>query len=118
MVEDSVTDGKRIAQLLASELSSRERGRLADVAVTDADPDVEPDPDGQVAYRVTVDGDERATVHVYPDAAEVRVSTAATAVLDAAAAAGLPVDEDERTVRVESGAAVKAAFDAVRESLG
>ena len=56
MVEDRLTDGVRIGQLLASEISGNE-GRLRDLALADADPDAEPTPDGALAYRI-VRGDE------------------------------------------------------------
>ena len=51
MVEDRLSDGKRIAQLLASELTG-DQATLAHVVVADADPDVEPTADGAFAYRV------------------------------------------------------------------
>ncbi|WP_152042832.1 hypothetical protein [Salinigranum salinum] len=53
MVDDRLTDGRRIAQLLASELDGL-GGVLAAVAVTDADRDADPTPDGAYAYRVTL----------------------------------------------------------------
>jgi hypothetical protein len=56
MVEDRLTDGVRIGQLLASEVSGNEGG-LRDLALADADPDAEPTPDGALAYRI-VRGDE------------------------------------------------------------
>jgi len=51
MVQDRLRDGKRIAQLLASELTG-DQASLAHVVVADADPDVEPTDDGAFAYRV------------------------------------------------------------------
>ena len=51
MVQDRLSDGKRIAQLLASELTG-DQAALAHVVVADADPDVEPTADGAFAYRV------------------------------------------------------------------
>ncbi|UIP00874.1 hypothetical protein Hbl1158_05825 [Halobaculum sp. CBA1158] len=119
MVEERTTDGVRIAQLLASELVG-DRDRLAAVTVTDADPDVEPTPDGAPAYRVRVadegsraddgiadrdrdsdrdsDGDsdpERgstlAEVAVQPDRARVEFRIAPAAAAEAAEAAGLRV---------------------------
>jgi hypothetical protein len=53
VVDDRLTDGRRIAQLLASELDGP-GGVLAAVAVTDADRDADPTPDGAYAYRVTL----------------------------------------------------------------
>ncbi|MWV63731.1 hypothetical protein GRS48_02670 [Halorubrum sp. JWXQ-INN 858] len=53
MVTDRLTDGVRIAQLLASEVTGN-RGRLRDLVVTDADPDVEPTVDGALAYSLAL----------------------------------------------------------------
>ena len=61
MVADRLTDGVRIGQLLASEVSGNE-GRLRDLAVADADPDAEPTADGALAYRIVraADGEAEA----------------------------------------------------------
>jgi len=59
MVEDRLSDGTRIAQLVASELTG-DRDTLARVVVADADPDVEPTDDGAFAYRVLHVGDSDA----------------------------------------------------------
>jgi hypothetical protein len=128
MVEDRVTDGGRIAQLLASELSGRDGGGLSAVSVVDADPDAEPAPGGTLAYRVAVRGDRVGAVVVYPDEAVVAARPGPEAdagddanpgsVVDVAASArdaGLRVQRDGETARlhVESGAAVKRAVDAL-----
>jgi len=111
MVEDRVTDGKWIAQLLSSELSGRDRGTLGEVSVVDADPDAEPAPDGTVAYRIAV-GDERVgIVRLYPRVATLSVTRETETVVAAARDSGLPIDDG--TVRIESGAAVKRAVDAL-----
>ena len=60
MVGERLTDGVRIGQLLASEVTGNE-GRLRDLALSDADPDVEPTPDGALAYRVVLDGEGSGT---------------------------------------------------------
>jgi hypothetical protein len=79
MVADRLTDGIRIGQLLASEVSGNE-GRLRALALADADPDVEPTADGALAYRIVrvVDGDateadERAVAEVYVQPDRVRI---------------------------------------------
>jgi hypothetical protein len=61
MVADRLTDGVRIGQLLASEVSGNE-GRLRSLSIADADPDVEPTADGALAYRIVraADGDATA----------------------------------------------------------
>ncbi|QPV63307.1 hypothetical protein I7X12_01345 [Halosimplex litoreum] len=126
MVEDRVTDGKRVAQLLSSELSGRDRDTLGDVAVVDADPDAEPSPEGTVGYGVAYRDERVGTVRIYPDAAALTVESAvdptddgpatdhslAERVADAVAGPDLSVTEDG-AVRIESGAAVKRAVDAL-----
>ncbi len=47
MVEERITDGRRIAELLSSEVDGREDGELAEYAVTNADRDVEPTADAR-----------------------------------------------------------------------
>jgi len=136
MVEDRVTDPRRVAQLLASELSGRETGRLARVSVVDADEDAEPSPDGTVAYGVAVDGeragrnervegdDVRAgEVVLYPEAAALVVRDGVLdldRVVAAARDGDLSVDREGEaaTVRVETGASTKRAVDAVVAGLG
>lgn len=128
MVEDRLTDGVRIAELLASEL-------VTFASVTDADPDVEPTAEGALAYAVrrtgaagvgaeaadgdaeTHDPDPVAEVYVHPDRVHVEFTTAHEAVVDAAREAGLRVrPAASRTiVFVADGAEVKrvrAAFEA------
>jgi hypothetical protein len=118
MVEDRVTDGERIAELLSSELHGREDGPLARVAVVDPVEDVDPAADGALAYRVEVGGEALASVHVHPE----RVHLAFVGRQDAAAEAARDADlrvrpkatrPPETLVFVESGAAVKAAADVV-----
>ena len=114
MVEDRVTDGRRIAELLSSELHGRADGGLDAVAVTDAVDDVAPTADGALAYRVTAGGSPLAAVHVPPDRVHLAFERAQAAAGDAAREAGLRVrpratDPPATLVFVESGAAVKRA---------
>ena len=125
MVEDRVTDGERVAQLLASELSGRSDGELDRFSVVDADPDAEPTPEGTVAYRIAVDGDRTGEVHIYPDGAEVRVGDGGDGsengsldtgrLVEATRGDGLRAEttDDGVVVRIEYGAAVKQAVDAL-----
>lgn len=114
MVEDRITDGKRIAQLLASELTGLERGALGTVSVEDAEPDVEPAADGAFAYRVVAGGDTVGTVTV----------TEATARLELAAVTGFESEREDVTVEnggqvvvAHSGAAVKTLTDVIAACL-
>ena len=121
MVEDRLRDGKRIAQLLASELTG-DQASLANVVVADADPDVEATEDGAFAYRVVhvADSDalgaddrgrptlaaaspsdidteltEIATVSVQPDRARVVFSLAPERAAGAAADTALQLQSTE-----------------------
>ena len=118
MVEDRITDGRRIAELLASELDGREDGVLESIRVTDADRDVEPTADGERAYDVTFCDERVARVFVQPDRARLEFEVGQ----DVAAKTGEQLElrvrpkatQPPRTlVFVESGAAVKRATDVV-----
>jgi hypothetical protein len=117
MVDDRITDGRRIAQLLASELDGRE-GDLAAVSVANANPDVASTPEGAHAYDIRRDGDHLARAFVPPDRVRVRVDgVTPEEALSAARGADLPVhrtDEDPPRVVfvVEDGVAVKRASTA------
>ncbi|WP_440010259.1 hypothetical protein [Halomicrococcus sp. SG-WS-1] len=118
MVEDRVTDGRRIAELLASELDGREDGALEALAVVNADRDVEPTEDGALAYEVErrdaddEDGELLGGVYVHPDRIHVELREDVEDVAQAAREAGLrtrpkAVRPPRVLVFVESGAEVK-----------
>jgi hypothetical protein len=138
MVTDRLTDGVRIAQLFASEVTG-DRGRLRDIDVTDADPDVEPTADGALAFRLVDvgdtdggDGDDAveasegaavADVFVQPDRVRIEFRRAPEAVADAAGEAGLRVRpkavRPPRTlVFLEDGADVKRVSPALEAVAG
>ncbi|SFG52486.1 hypothetical protein SAMN04488063_2305 [Halopelagius inordinatus] len=117
MVEDRLTDGKRIAQFVASEVEGHADLRLC---VADADPDVEPTADGAFAYRIASEDEETvAEVYVQSDRARVEFVDAVEAAAEAADAEGLRVRpkavRPPRTlVFVEDGAQVKWLLAALR----
>jgi len=122
MVNDRLRDGRRIAQLLASEIEG-DAGALADLTVTDAKPDVEPTVDGALAYRVARDGAAVAAVFVQPERARVEFRAGRDAAAAAASGAGLPVrpkaSEPPRTlVFLPDGAAVKRVLAAFEAAIG
>ncbi|MGM0447172.1 MAG: hypothetical protein ACQERM_02825 [Methanobacteriota archaeon] len=121
MVTDRLTDGVRIAQLLASEVTGNESD-LRGLTVADADPDVEPTADGALAYRIvrergdSPDGEASpepvAEVYVQPDRARIETIAGPDAAATAAGEADLRVRpkavRPPRTlVFVEDGAQVK-----------
>ncbi|KAB1198384.1 MULTISPECIES: hypothetical protein [Haloferax] len=124
MVVDRLADGKRIAQLLASELTGHEE-TFALLSVVDADTDVEPTDDGALAYAVAANDDRVAEVYVQPDRARVEFLTHPDVTADAASEQDLRVRpkavRPPRTlVFVEDGAQVKwilPAFRALVEAL-
>ncbi|MFB6080752.1 MAG: hypothetical protein ABEJ81_07130 [Haloferacaceae archaeon] len=117
MVDRRLSDGVRIARLLASEIEGH-RDRLSDVALADADPDVDPTDGGAFAYAVERDGRRLAAVYVHPDRVRIEFVAAVDAAAAAASDRGLPVrpvatDPPRTLVFVEDGAAVKRALLAV-----
>jgi hypothetical protein len=123
MVNRRLSDGTRIAQLLASEIEGL-GGPLEPAAVVDADPDVEPTPDGTFAYAVAVGADseswtgndrsaeEIADVFVQPERVRVEFTLDQQLAAEAAGKEGLRVrpkaSQPPRTlVFVEDGAEVK-----------
>jgi hypothetical protein len=128
MVDDRLTDGRRIAELLASELDALQ-GVLTGVAVTDPDRDVTPTPDGAFAYLVVrrreSEATELAEVFVHPDRSRVEFRVAPDVAAEAATDEGLrvrpkAVSPPRTLVFVEDGAAVKrtvAVFETVVDEL-
>lgn len=119
MVIDRITDGKRIGQLLASEIHGHERDGLGELEIADADRDAEPTESGAFAFAIESDGDRIAEVYVHPDRLRVEFSSAVETVAEAGTQAGLRVRpkavEPPRTiVFVESGAEAKAMLRVVR----
>jgi hypothetical protein len=112
MVEDRLSDGVRIAQLLSSEITGL--GSLDALTVVDADAEVEPTVDGRLAYRLERDGTPFAAVYVHPDRARIELREGHERAVAAAEDQELRVRpkavEPPRTiVFVEDGAQVKRA---------
>jgi hypothetical protein len=125
MVEERLTDGVRIAQLLASEVEGGV-GVLDACRVTDADRDVDPTPDGALAYRIRTDrqhsgSDLLAEVFVQSDRVRVEFVTSPDRAAEAADAEELrarpkAVEPPRTLVFLPDGASVKRllpVFDAV-----
>ena len=124
MVDDRITDGRRIAELLASEIDGRVDDELAMLAVANADRDVEPAVGGARAFdvefvaagefedRLAPAGDRLARVFVHPDRTHLEFDRGREAAVDAASDRGLRTRPKASTppktiVFLESGAAVK-----------
>lgn len=135
MVEERLTDGYRIGELLASEIDGWRSGPLADLAVANADRTVEGTPAGERAYDVRLldrdpgeasrdprreptPGDAGALfaqVFVHERGATLALERGHSAAIDAADAANLDVDDewdgDALAIRLTYGAQCKRAAD-------
>lgn len=119
---DRVRDGHRLAQLLASELTS---GATPDaLAVSDADPDIEPTTAGTLAYRVrdTAADTHIATVFVHPKRVRVEFRAFPERVAATADEAALRVRQKaavapQTVVFIEDGAEVKRVLPAFEVAL-
>jgi len=114
MVEDRITDGKRIGQLLASELTGLQRGPLGAVSVVDADADVEPTDTGAFAYRSEAEDRVLGTVSVTDHTARLELDAPTTM---APERDDVTVENEGRVVVAHSGAAVKTLVDVVAEAV-
>ncbi|WP_254524910.1 hypothetical protein [Natrinema caseinilyticum] len=119
MVEDRITDGRRIAELLASEIDGRSDGELEYFAVANADRDVEPAVDGARAYDVVRSGDRIARVFIHEDRVHLEFEAGRDVAAATAPDVGLRVRPKASTpprtlVFVESGAEVKRATDVLQ----
>jgi hypothetical protein len=86
-------NGKRVAQLLASEIEGHEGRGLGDLAVVEAEREAEPSPEGTRAYAVA-EGEKRvASVDLYPEYAALVPER--EGVSEAARGAGLEVRGEE-----------------------
>jgi hypothetical protein len=120
-MDDRLEDGRRIAQLLASELDGRTDRGLDRVAVSDAEPDVEPTSDGVRAFDVSECGDLVARVLVQPEQVLVEIPSLTEAAEAAAAENGLELTQPAvgaARVIVPDGATVKRVVPVVRAVLG
>ncbi|MFC6835527.1 hypothetical protein [Halomarina ordinaria] len=121
MTDDTVTAGRRIAELLASELVAREDGPLAALDLAEVQ-DVDGDTFGEFAYGVERDGERVADVYVHDDRVRVEFRVGVDAVPPAADERGLRVrpkaTRPPRTiVFLEDGAAVKRVLPVVTAAL-
>lgn len=114
MVEARITDGRRIAQLLASEIEGREDGGLGTLSVVDADPDAGA---GARAYDIADERGVLTRVFVGDDRARlefVRGGEAVRSFVEGDRDDLAAHTDGERTVlEVGSGAAVKPAARAL-----
>ncbi|MFB6105865.1 MAG: hypothetical protein ABEJ70_02725 [Halobacteriaceae archaeon] len=132
-MRETISDGERIARVLAAELDGLARGPLVDVRVSDANPDVAAAPDGARAFSVglgdgggdrrdTGEGRPLATATVYPDHLRLAFERGGDAAAETAERLGLPVerpaDGPAAVVDVEVAAMAKRTADVVVAAAG
>ena len=118
MVEDSITDGKRIAQLLASEITGLQRGRLATLSIEEANPDAMPSDTGTLAYQIVAGQSALADVSLYPSYIELEFTDTVPEQSLAGSVDGEGVlTVNHSIVQVTSGAKVKDAVDLIRHTI-
>jgi len=121
MVEDEIRDGRRIAELLSSEVEGREDAALARIELEVVDADAEGTPYGEHAYDVTVEDETVASVHVHEDRVHLDfrhgIETAAEAGEERELLVRPTATDPPRTlVFVERGADVKRAVEVILAS--
>lgn len=118
MVEDTITDGRRIAQMLASELTGLETGALADVAVVDANPDAAPEKEGGFAYAIEYNDIRVGKAYVHESAARLQLQGAvperALESLRTDSAIAVSGEDDAIRLRIQTARAVKPIVDAIQ----
>lgn len=119
MTSDRITDGRRIAELLASEVSARTDGPLAGLSLVDVRSDAEGSEVSTFVYGIDVDGETRlADVYIHDDRARLEFRSGLASVPEAGEEAGLrvrpkAVEPPRALVFIESGAAVKRVLDVI-----
>jgi hypothetical protein len=119
MSEDRISDGRRIGELLASEVTARTNGLLSDLALVDVRSNAEGSEVGTFAYGITIDETVRlADVYVHDDRARLEFRAGVDPIPVAGEKANLRVrpkaaEPPRVLVFVESGAAVKRALDVI-----
>lgn len=112
MVEKRINNGRRIAELLASELEGLEMGQLVDISVVETNPEADP---GDIDYGIAHEGQLIGHVRIRQDGAVITLDDGwpnETSTLPD----GLRLENPDEMV-VEYGAAVKRAVDAIHDAL-
>lgn len=122
MVDEELTDGPRIADLLAAELEGFEESPFDAIELVDRERGVAPTADGTHVYGVEYDGAHCCSVFVQPDRLYLEVPTNPDAVAEAASDVGLRLRRrgskpPSALVFVDRGADVKRVIDVLRASL-
>lgn len=110
MVDEHVTDGRRIAEFLSSELTGLSTGPLGEVSVVDAEPDLTPTESGSYTYTVEYADRPVGRVEVEPEVAVFQLPKPPEDRI-VADHDGLSTMADGQGLRIERASAVKGAVD-------
>lgn len=127
MTDERVTSGRRIAELLASEVTARTNGPLSHLTLVDVHSEVDGSETGTFAYAITLDDDDDTTtrlaeVFVHPD----RVRLEFHAGIDSVSAVGekanlrvrpKAVEPPRVLVFIEDGGEIKRALDVISAAI-
>lgn len=122
MVEETVGSGRRVAELLSSELSGRSDSVFGAVSVTNPDLDVTGSPQGERAYDIEYGHAVLGSVYVHEERARLVLEQGVDAARSAATEPGLRVrgrggPSPAVLVFLEDGAAVKQVLPVVRAAI-
>lgn len=123
VVDERVTSGRRVGELLASEIEGRDDGGFESLSVTDADRSVEPSPDGNLAYDIESKGTVVAQVYLHPKRVRLEIGAGQESAREVAEsvtlrtrATGGPVPK--LLIFLPDGVAVKRVLPVVRAAAG
>lgn len=126
MTDERVTGGRRIAELLASEVTARTDGPLSHLDLVDVHSEVEESETGAFAYAITLNDDDETTrlaeVFVYPDRVRLEFYAGVDSVSAVGEKANLrvrpkAVEPPRVLVFIEDGGEIKRALDVISAAI-
>lgn len=123
MTDDRITDGRRIGELLASEVTARSKGPLSDLELVDVRSEIEGSADGTFAYGISINDRIRLSdVYIHDDRARLEFRVGLDSVPEVAKEADLrvrpkAVEPPRVIVFIEDGGAVKRVLDVIRAAI-
>lgn len=121
MTDEHVTDGRRIGELLASEVTARTDGPLSHLELVDIHSDAEGSTRGTFAYAITIESDETtrlADIYIHNDRVRLEFHAGLDPVPATGAEANLRVrpkaaEPPRILVFIENGGEIKRALDVI-----
>lgn len=123
MTDERVDNGRRIAELLASEVTARADGPLSHLDLVDVNSEIDGSETGAFAYAITLDETTRlAEVFVHPDRVRLEFCAGVDSVSAVAEKANLrvrpkAVEPPRVLVFIEDGGEIKRALDVISAAI-